>query len=114
MSSVQLDAIERSIQQAKAYVESGNALKKLKENREFNKVILIGYFQDEAVRLVHLKSDVTQQTPAAQESINKQIDAIGAFSQYMNTVLYRADMALKSIEADEEAKEDILTSGEDA
>ena len=108
MANEYLDAIEKSIQQAKICIEAGNALKKLKDNREFNAIVLKGYFEDEAIRLVHLKADPNMQKQSMQEDIIKQIDAIGAFGNYMTTVLFRADMSLKSIEADEQAKEDIL------
>jgi hypothetical protein len=113
MSNVELDAIEKNIQEAQAYVDAANALLKLKDNREFKKVIMKGYFEEEAVRLVHLKADSNMQTPDMQKSLDKQIEAIGSFSNYLNTVLYKAEMARKTIEAEEEAREEILQNESD-
>lgn len=112
MENEYLEAIEKSIQQSKVCIEAGNALKRLKDNRDFKLIVLNGYFENEAIRLVHLKSDPNMQKESSQEDIIKQIDAIGAFGNYMTTVLFRADMSLKSLASDEEAKEEILFTGE--
>ena len=53
------------------------------------------------------------QSPSAQESIVKQMDAIGSVMQYLNTLLYKADMASKSIVADEESKDELLNDSGD-
>ncbi len=108
MANNDLDAIEKSIQQSKICIDAGNALKRLKDNKDFIAIVIKGYFESEAIRLVHLKADPNMQKPTSQEDIIKQIDAIGAFNNYMGTVLFRADMSLKSLEDDEQAKEEIL------
>jgi len=113
MTTSQLDAIERNIKQAKASVDAGNALKRLKLSKDFKQVILEGFFEQEAVRLVHLKADSNMQSPESQRAIVSNMDAIGSFSQYLNTVLYKADMASKSIEADEESRDEIMAEEAD-
>ena len=102
MSRHEIEAVEREIAQAKVTVQFGAAVEKLKANAEFKKVVLDGYFRDEAVRLVHLKGDPAMQTEESQDSIVKAIDAIAGFSGYLNTALAMARMAEKSLESNEE------------
>lgn len=109
--SNQIQEIELNIKQAQKIVELGNALERLRNNSDFKKVISEGYFEQEAVRLVHLKSDQNMQSPDSQKSIIAQIDAIGALNQYFQTVFHRASLAGKAIEADEETREELLAEG---
>ena len=108
MNNTAIQAIEDNIKQAQKIVEVGEALERLKANRDFKKVVIEGYFEQEAIRLVHLKSDPSFQTPDMQKSINAQIDAIGAVSQYFSTVVQKASIARKAIASDEETRDEIL------
>lgn len=108
MSNATIQAIEDNIRQARKIAEVGEALERLRNNRDFKKVMLEGYFEQEAIRLVHLKSDQNVQSPDMQKSIIAQIDAIGAVSQYFSTVMHKASIARKAIASDEEAREEIL------
>lgn len=107
MSNDVIDAIERSTAKAKEIVEFSAALERLKNNRDFKTVVLKGYFEDEAVRLVHLKSDQYMQAPHFQQSIVGQIDAIGRLSEFFSAVLHKASMATRQIEADQEHLQDL-------
>jgi len=102
-----IDQIERSIRQSKEVSECGNAIKRLRNNTDFKTVILSGYFEKEAIRLVHLKADQNMQSPAIQQSIVSQIDAIGSLSQYLDVVLFKADLAEKTLIADQETVEQL-------
>lgn len=106
--STEIQSIELNIQQAKKLVEFGLAVERLRSNRDFKTVISTGYFEDEAVRLVHLKADPNMQTDAYQLSIIKQMDAIGALAQFFQTVYQRANLAEKAIAADEEMITELL------
>lgn len=107
----QLQEIELNIKQAQKLVDLGNALERLRSNNDFKKVITEGYFEQEAVRLVHLKADQNMQTAERQQSIIAQMDAIGALNQYFQTVFHRASLASKAIEADEQTREELLEEG---
>lgn len=109
MSLSQLEQIEHSIKQAKPVVEFGNCLERLKSNKDFKKVFLEGYFEQEAIRLVHLKADPSQQSAEKQQAIIAQMDAIGAVSAYLNTALHLARMANRQIESDEQAREELIS-----
>lgn len=112
MSSETLEAIDRSIKQAQALVELGSAVDRLRSNKDFKKIVIEGYFEKEAIRLVHLKADPSMQSAASQQSINQQMDAIGAFSQYLDMTLRHADQARKQIASDESMRDEILTGDE--
>ena len=105
----QVREIELSIKQAKSIVALGNALERLRNNADFKLVISEGYFEKEAVRLVHLKADQNMQAPERQASILNQMDSIGNLNQYFQTVFHRAALAAKAIDADEETLQDLAT-----
>lgn len=107
MASNQIKDIEQNILKSKATVERGLALQRLKANKDFKLVVLEGYFKDEAVRLVHLKADPAMQTEDKQKSVLNQIDAIGAVSSYLQTVLFLAEQSAKNISADEQMIEEL-------
>ena len=108
MSTEIIEAIERNIKQARIAVEESNALERLRNNKDFKKVILEGYFKEEAIRLVHLKADPSMQSLDSQKSIVSQLDAIGSFSAYLTHTLQRGAMASKQIESDEATRDEIL------
>lgn len=96
----QIEALEKNIKLSQEFVDTANALARLETNRDFIKVVQAGYFEREAVRLVHLLADPAMQKPESRESILNQIQAIGQFSSYLQTVKAIADRAAHNIEAD--------------
>ena len=112
LNTSEVEAIERNIKKAKEFVSMGAALERLSKNVDFRKVIKEGYFEQEAIRLVHLKSDVSMQSDASQKTILAQIDAIGTLAAYFQTIAFTNDQAQKAIDQDEAMIEQILTEGE--
>lgn len=108
MNNKTVQAIEENIRQAKLIAGKGEALERLRQNRDFKAVILDGYFKEEAIRLVHLKADPSMQSPDMQKSIIAQMDAIGSLNQYFTAVVQQGSIALKAISADEETRDEIL------
>lgn len=100
--------LEANIRSAKEIVEIEAAMIRLKENRDFQKVILKGYFEQEAVRLVHLMADPSMQTKERQDSIHFQQRAIAGLADYFRTVSFNAGVARKAISSDEATIEEIL------
>jgi len=111
MSYEAIDQLELNIQESKKNLELGEALSRLQKNSDFKLVMLSGFFEKEAVRLVHLKADPAFQTPERQAFIMTQIDAIGTVHQYFHTVAYQAAMAKRSIANDEETRSELLAEG---
>ncbi len=107
MSTDTIQAIERNMKKAREVLEFSAALERLRGSRDFKKVVLEGYFEQEAIRLVHLKSDPNMQTPTIQQSIAGQIDAIGQLSQFFSTALQKSAMASRQLQADQEMIEEL-------
>lgn len=107
MAQEQIAAIEQDITKSKVVVDFAATLTRLKANRDFRDVVIKGYFETEAVRLVHLKAEPHMQSADSQMSILNQIDAIGAFSGYLNTVLAKGAMAGRTLEDNEQALAEI-------
>ena len=101
-NSEQIQAIERNIKETKKIVELGAALKRLELNRDFRAVVMSGYFEQEAIRLVQLKASPDMQTVDKQTDIIKQIDSIGNLNMYFQTLRIKAGMAANGIASDEE------------
>jgi hypothetical protein len=108
MYETELQQLDLSIKHAQKTVDLGDALARLRNNRDFKKVVEEGYFNQEAIRLVHLMSDANMQTPEIQSSIYKQMVAVGVFRDYLETLETRAGMARRSVEADEATRDEIL------
>ena len=111
MSNDILNEIELSISEAKKLVDLGNSLERLRNNVDFKKVIQSGYFEQEAIRLVHLRADNLFQTEDRQRMINKQMDSIGMLVQYFDTILFKARQAEKAIEVGEATRDEMLSEG---
>jgi len=78
MSAATIQEIELSMSEAKAVVDLGKSVERLRKNRDFKKVIEETYLREEAVRLVHLKSSPAMQRPEVQAGIDSDIKAIGS------------------------------------
>lgn len=111
MSNTTVQAIEANIAEARKIVDFGHALERLQNNADFKKVVKEGYFKDEAIRLVHAKSNPNLQSADSQRFIIQQMDAIGSLTQYFDMVFHKASLAAKAIDADEEARDEILAEG---
>lgn len=111
MNSALLRQVEQTIQQQQKLIALGESLERLKNNQDFRKLIMEGYFVDEAVRLVHLKADPGFQSVDAQKSIDLQILSVGSLSQYLNVVRATAEMASKTVADCELTREELLQEG---
>ena len=111
MISKEIEQLENNIQYSKKIVEMGIALERLHNSRDFKKVILEGYFEQEAIRLVHLKADPSMQGADQQKAVLVQMDAIGALKQYFQVLSMQASMADKAIQLDTETRDDLLSEG---
>lgn len=99
--------IEVSMEDAKAYIEAGDAMNRLRDNKDFQKIILEGYFKEEAIRLISLKADHLMRAPEDQEFLIKCMDGIGCLQNYIRTVMFAAQQAVRSVQASDEALEEI-------
>lgn len=82
-------------------IELGEAIQKLAKNPQFKKVILQGYYEEEAQRLVSLLSDPNMQKPEEQQLIINGMRGIGELKTWFNAMLQRAEQ-LKKLKLDTE------------
>ena len=102
----EIAALEYQLDGYRKQIERGQAVARLMANRDFKKIILEGYFKDEAVRLVHLKQAPDFQTDDKQRNILRDIDSIGTFRNYLNLVEYFAGQASQAIGVTESVLEE--------
>jgi hypothetical protein len=101
MSNPVIESLERQLETKKEQVALNNALERLKKNKDFQKIVIEGYFHKEAVRLVSIKCERMNQSPNIQAEIIRDIDSIGCFQQYLAGIEVRADLAEGSMSEDE-------------
>lgn len=96
-----IERIEMTIEEAKRLIALGEKAIDLSKVPLFEEVILKGYFEDEAVRLVHLYSD-----PNIEGSTKKLIEldmhAIGTLKRYLSTKVQIGRMAQRDLASAQE------------
>jgi len=103
--------VEISIAEAQDAIDFKRSLQNLIDNADFKKVITDGYFSREASRIVLMKADPEMQTPENQLLLNKQIDAVGFFRQFIRTQMHIGRLAEEELAAHQATREELL--GED-
>jgi len=88
-----LDEIHADMHVYRGQIATGQLLDVLFKSPEFQKLVLEGYLKNEAIRLTHsLGTPGTDKTAAFQ-----QLDAIGHFANYLETIKQRATAAQESL-----------------
>ena len=88
----EIASFEISAERARGLVQDGESAIALYNNPAFNKLIVEGYFKEEASRLVHLYSSATI-NESQRENIQRDMHAIGALRQYLHLKVKMGDMA---------------------
>jgi hypothetical protein len=99
--------LENNMKELREMIELGNALERLRKNRDFKKVIEKEYLHEEAVRLVHLKSDPNMQGEREQARVVKQIDAIGNFTAFLDLIALKAESAKEALAECEDVRAEL-------
>lgn len=110
MSQNDIHQIELSIEEARRIIDRGKMAEKLASNREFKKLILEGYFVDEAARMAHLYSDPNL-SDQDREYLLRDMAGIGALKRHLRALvamghaaqsdLSEAEMTLEEIRREE-------------
>jgi len=108
-SEQQIEQLDKNMAEAKKFMDIRNSYRKLAKNREFKKVILDYYFNEEAARLVTAKS------AGLDESQEKMIDnmmyGIGALQNFFESVESRGMQAEQAYKEDEDTRAEIIAEG---
>lgn len=113
MNEVSIEAMDAQIRDNRPSVEMADALDRLSMNRDFKTLILKGYCQQEAVRLVQMRADPSCESPEKQAAIIRELDAISYLQSYFRTVQHLGAMARSSIKDAEDTRESILKEDAD-
>jgi hypothetical protein len=108
MSQADIETLEVQMDQAKAIIKLNNDLSSLFNDSRFKEIIVQGYFNDEAVRLCALKSDIEFQSDDRQMTLDRQIWGLGSLNAYFLRIGRAASMAQQSIDADANTHSELL------
>lgn len=103
-----LAELDGQIKQAEPQLKLAKALERLKLNPDFKEVVLKGYLEDSAVRLVHLRADAAAQAPESQAAILRGIDGIASFHAYLHTIVVQGRVAERQTNDAEAQREEVL------
>jgi len=106
MSQNEIEQVELSIEAAQEMVARGRAAERLALVPEFKRLVLDGYFRDEAARLAHLLSDpnISEEIRA---HVNRDLLGLGAFKRYLHVLVQLGHRAENEIEEARDALEEM-------
>lgn len=107
-----VEEIQIDIDAAREVIAVDDALMRLYKSTDFNEVILKGYFQEEAYRLVELRAAPQMQRDEQKDAILRAIDAIGGLQQHFNKVRAMAEQARMAIQDSEQELEQLAAEGD--
>jgi len=110
MNEQTIHELEVSMEEAKIHIELMEALKRLEENADFRRVIGEEYFKQEAIRLVHLKSDKEMLAPERAQNVDNAMIAIGKLNEFFNRIWQFGYMAQQTFAEAEAARNEEFTS----
>jgi hypothetical protein len=108
MSSEQLRSIDAQIARHKESIADGNALARLKANPDFKRIILSGYLEKEAVRLVHGRAVACLNGQVHADHNLTRIEAVSIFSEYLKHVAEQAETAAADLVDTEHTRDELL------
>ena len=103
----ELAEIDGRIEELKEKIELGKALEELHEDERFKKVVLEGYFDEEAKRLFGLLTTPTSLKRDQLENVMDKLSAIRNFKGYFKEILLQAGMAPSQIEEEEAYRQQV-------
>lgn len=89
------DALLKQIDFCNKGISLAEGIEKLNNNVQFKKVILTGYFEEEAVRLVSLLSDHNMQGDENQQLVTNAMRGIGELRSWLGAMTQRAEQFKK-------------------
>ena len=107
------DALLKQIDDCNNGIALAEGIEKLYSNAQFKKVILKGYFEEEAVRLVALLADSNMQSELNQKYIHNAMLGIGELQTWLRAMIQRSDQ-LKKMKLDCEQELEHLSNNPEA
>lgn len=104
----EVQEIQITIEQARKCVARGEAIDALNKNRAFKTVILDGYFDEEAKRLVGLLAHPGMQSDKDQLEIQNQMKAIAYLQRFLFVEKMHAQNAAAALPQHEATLDEVL------
>jgi len=108
-SEQMIEQLDKNMTDAMKFMEVRTSYLKLAKNREFKKVILDYYFNEEAARLVRAKSSGLDESQ--EKMIDNMMYGIGALQNFFESVETRGMQAEQAYKEDEDSRADIIAEG---
>jgi len=106
--SNKIEQVEITMDQAKQVVDLMKSLHTLSKNKHFKKIIDTGYFQDEAIRLVHRRANPEMQTEEIQKQVLRQMDSIGTLKAYFDQIYTLGRTAERALDDAMKCRDEML------
>jgi hypothetical protein len=91
-----LESIDAVIKNSNEHIEMGKALTRLKQNKDFVKVIEEGYLKDESDKLFKLLTDPRDDADIDDDDIRLRLKAINQFKGYVGTDTFKGTIMTKA------------------
>jgi len=111
MSQIEEDLQELSItmEEAKTAIDTHEALKRLKDNKDFNLIINENYFKLEAERVVGARAEPAMiMNEAGMQMLDNMIVSIGGLRQYFIKIQSQGNQAAMALASHRETETDLL------
>lgn len=105
----EIEKLEASLEYAEGKKALGEKMLRLAENKDFQELIINGYFRDEAARLTGLLGDPEFKE---QEAIQSDLNSIAAFQRYTRKLIREGSMAEKEIVDHRQAIDELRVESE--
>lgn len=96
-----LERIDAAIEQYRADIQLGKDLEFLKNNPQFQRVIMNGYIDSEAKVLFKILTDPSGASPYSPEQVHLKLEAISHFKGYVGTEDYPGTIMINAGQAQE-------------
>jgi hypothetical protein len=95
----QIEIIDSAIEVQEWYIKRNEALERLKQNEDFQTVIMDGYINIEADRVYQRLTDPRMVKPEDKESYLHQLETIKDIQRYLGTETYKGTVAILAVNA---------------
>lgn len=90
--------IEVTIEEAESTVATKEALERLCDNKDFQELIINGYFRDHVASLVrYMSTPIVTNSKEKKEQVLADISGVAVLHNYFNSVIQKGNMAEQTI-----------------
>lgn len=102
-----INQIEQSIEHAQARVNKAKKVLSLLDHPDFKEIVVKGYFEQEAIRMVALYGDGTGSAEMLSD-LQKDMHGVGAFRRYLSAIVQDGRQAEADVRLNQETLQEEL------